>query len=797
MSDIRYALRLMRRAPGFTLVAVATLAIGIGANTAIFSIVYALLLRPMPYPAADRLVTVWQDMRARGGPAKEWASPGNYVDWKADTAIFSGVTAVSGWAASLSGMGEPEPLVGEQVTPEYFDVLGVRPALGRGFRPEDGLPDAHRVTIISDGLWARRFGREPGIIGRIVTLSGEPHEIVGVAPAEFRPGILSNATLWRPRRMNAANPARGAIILRVIARLGPGLSVAEASSGLAALARQLERRYPQSNTGVSFTIVPLRDQVVSDVRPALLVLLGAVGLVLLIACVNVANLLLARGAQRAREIAVRRALGAGRLRVVRQLLTESILLAAVGGGAGVLVGLWGVSALIAIAPAGVPRLDEVHMDSAVLTFAIALIGVTGVLFGLAPAWHAARDMFADRLKEGGRGTAGSAGGRTRRALIVAEVALALVLLVGGGLLFRTFLQLQRVNLGFDPDRVIVGAVNPPRQQYPEPKALVAFYDRVLEAASALPGVERAALSSIVPLGGGDSDVGFEIEGRPAPPTDAQVPAAWYRLVSADYLTLMRIPLRRGRLFAAREAAPSIVINETMARRYWAGEDPIGRRIRTGPQQPWFTIAGIVGDVKVRGAARDTEAEMYVPYWHMPEPGINIVLKTAVDAAALAGPMKQMVQRLDPAMPVSRIASMPQLAARSIQQERFSALLVGVFAGIALLLAAVGIYGVMSYLVAQRTAEIGVRLALGAAERQIFGLVIGDALRLTAIGVALGALGALGLGQALRRLLFGVGTADPLTFLSTAAVLVAVAMLATYLPARRAMRVDPIEALRAE
>ena len=797
MSDIRYALRLMRRAPGFTLVAITTLAIGIGANTAIFSIVYALLLRPMPYPDAGRLVTVWQDMRARGGPAKEWATPGNYVDWKADTAIFAGVTAVSGWAASLSGVGEPEPLVGEQVTPEYFDVLGARPALGRAFRPEDGLPDAHRVVIISDGLWARRFGRDPAVIGRMVTLSGEPHEIVGVAPAGFRPGILAAATLWRPQRMDMANPSRGAVILRVIARLRPGISLAEASSGLATLARQLERAYPRSNTRVSFAIVPLRDQVVGDVRPALLVLLGAVGLVLLIACVNVANLLLARAARRAREIAVRRALGAGRLRVVRQLLTESVLLAAAGGAGGVLLGLWGVAALIAIAPAGVPRLNEVHMDRTVLAFATLLIGVTGVLFGLAPAWHASRDTFAPALKEGGRGTAGAAGSKTRRALIVAEVALALVLLVGGGLLLRTFLQLQRVDLGFDPDGVVVGTVNPTRQKYDTPKALTAFYDRLLESAAALPGVKAAALSSVIPVSGGDSDVSFEIEGRPAPATDAEVMAAWYRLVSADYLKTMGIALRSGRVFGAHEAEPVIVVNETMARKFWPGENPIGRRIRSDPRQPWFTIIGIVGDVKVRGAARETEPEMYIPYWQAPEPGIAIVLETTLDPEALGGPMKRMVQSIDPDMPVSRIASMRQLAAESIQQARFSAMIVGLFAAIALMLAAVGIYGVMSYLVAQRTAEIGVRLALGAAERQIFGLVIGDALRLTAIGVAAGAVGALVLEQGMQRLLFGVHAADPLTFVSTAAVLVAVAAAATYIPARRAMRVNPIDALRAE
>jgi len=518
--------------------------------------------------------------------------------------------------------------------------------------------------------------------------------------------------------------------------------------------------------------------------------------VLLIACVNIANLLLARASGRLREIAVRRALGADRLRIVRQLLTESVILALAGGALGVLAGVWGVSALKAMAPDGTPRIDEVAIDPVVLAFAAALSILTGLLFGVVPAWHAARDHVTTALKQGGRGQAGDGGGRARRVLVVAELALALMLLVGGGLLIRTFLALQHADLGFNPDRVLAGFVLPPPVTYKTDAQRRTFYDAVLERAAALPGVTHASLSSVIPLSG-DSDMNFEIEGRPAPRTDAEQLTVWYRIVSANYFSAMEIPLKRGRLFAAREMTPLVVINETMAKKHWRGEDPIARRIRFSPDGPWFTISGIVADVQVRGARGTPVDEVYIPYWLMPEAGINVVLKTAADPALLAEPLKRAVKEIDPAIAVAGIATMERTIADANGASRFYATLVALFAALALVLAAVGIYGVMSYAVAQRSQEIGVRLALGAAERQIFSLVVGDTLKLAAAGLGFGILGAMVVGWTLRNLLFGVGGADPWTLGGTAAILLFVAVIASYVPARRAMRTDPIEALRAE
>ncbi|HEX5475714.1 MAG TPA: ABC transporter permease [Vicinamibacterales bacterium] len=794
LQDLRYAARLMVRAPGFTLVAAATLAIGIGATTAIFSVIDGVLLQPLPYPDAARLVTLWQDMHARGGPAREWATPGNYVDWRAQTDVFSGVFAVRGWPASLTIAGEaPEALRGAEVTPEYFDVLRVPPMLGRGFRPADGVPKAARVVVLSHALWQTHFGSDPHVVGRTILVGGEPHEIVGVMPARFSGPILPRATVWRPLQLNTASPSRGAIVLRAVGRLRPDVTVEQSSAALSTLARRLAQTYPESNTKVGFQIVPLRDQIVGGVRTPLLVLLGAVGFVLLIACVNVASLLLARASRRGREIAVRVALGAPRARVVRQLLTESLLLAAFGGVAGVLLGLWGVSGLVALAPAGVPRLDAVHMNGAVLGFAALLVVVTGIAFGFAPAWQASD--VAPALKDGGRGGGMAAGGRTRRVLIVSEVALALMLLVGGGLLLRTFLALQRVDLGFVPDHVMTVTLNTPPKTYQAQPKLIAFYRRVLDEAQGLPGVQTAALSSIVPLNGGDSDTDVEIEGRPAPASPADQPTAWYRLVSATYFDAMGIPLRQGRGFAAGEAAPVVVVNEALARKYWPGANAVGQRLRPGGRAPWFTVVGVVGDVKVRGAQAADRVEVYVPFWQMSEPGSNLVLKMSGDPSLVVKPLKQLVARIDPAVPLAGAATMRDLVAASVDEPRFYALLVGLFGVLALALAAAGIYGVMSYVVAQRTAEIGVRMALGARSGQVFGLVVGDTVKLTLLGIAIGAAGAAALSRSLHRLLFGVPAADPLTFGATGVVLLLVALAASYVPARRAMRIDPIRALR--
>ncbi len=793
--DIRYAGRVMLKARALTLVAIVTLALGIGANTAIFSVVDALLLRPLPYHEPDRLVMLWVDLRARGGPATEWTGPSQHFDWKALHDVFDGVTSFRGWNATIVAGPIPEAALGEQTTFEYFDVLGAGPELGRVFRQSDDIPNAPRVVVLSHSLWMQRYGGDASVIGQVIPINGEKHEIIGVMPASFRAALVTTAALWRPLRLNPANPSRDVAVFHTIGRLRKGVSLAQARAALATLSKQFERTYPETDVGKGVNPVPLQEQQVGEMRLALFVLLGAVGFVLLIACVNIANLLLARASGRMREIAVRRALGADRMRIVRQLLTESVVLALAGGGLGVLAGVWGVSALKAIAPDGTPRIDEVGIDRVVLAFAIVLSFGTGVLFGLVPAWHAARDQFTRALAQGGRGQIGDGGGRARRILIVAELALALMLLVGGGLLIRTFVALQNADLGFNPDRVLAGFVLPPPVAYKTNEQRVAFYDAVLERAAALPGVTHAALSSVVPLGG-DSDIDFLIEGRPQPRTTADALIVWYREVSASYFTTMEIPLRRGRLFGAREMTPLVVINETMAKTHWPHEDAIGRRIRFG-DSPWFTIAGIVGDVHVRGPRGSNRAEVYIPYWFMPEPGVNVVLKTAGAPTLLAEPLKSAVKDVDPAIAVAGIATMTSMIADANGASRFYATLVAIFAALALLLAAVGIYGVMSYTVAQRSQEIGVRLALGAAERQIFALVVGDSLKLAAVGLALGAAGGIVVARALQNLLFGVAGTDPITFSATAALLVIVAFAASYFPARRAMRTDPMEALRAD
>ncbi len=801
--DLRYATRLLRKSPGFTLPAVITLALGIGATTAIFSVVHALLLTPLPYPSPDRIVTVWQDMRARGGPADEWATPGNLADWRAEKSLFASMASIRLLGSlTLTGMGEPEPLVGEQVTLDYFDVLGVQPIRGRTFRPEDAVPNAPRVVILSHGAWQRRFGADEGAIGRRIVLGGEPHEVVGVLPAGFRPVIApATAEVWRPERFNFVNPSRGAVVLRVVARLQPDVSLDRAQAATATLARTLEERYPDSNRGAGINVVPLHDRVVSDVRGGLLVLSGAVLFVLLIASVNVANLLLARASNRTRELAVRMALGATRPRVVRQLLTESLLLASIGGLLGVGVSVLGVRALVALAPEGLPRLAEVGVNGSVLLFAAVVTLATGLLFGLVPALQGSREDSTPALKAtgaGGRGGGAGLGQRARRVLIVGEVAVALVLLVGGGLLLRTFLSLQRSDLGFDPANVLAGFVLPPPAKYPSPESRVAFYNQVLERAQALPGVETAALTSVLPLVGGDSDMDFQVEGAPPLKPGEESPVTWYRVVSAGYFKAMGIIPTRGRVFAAKEPAPEVVINEALARKHWPGQDPVGRRVRAGGGDgPWFTVVGTVGEVKHQGPRAAARGQMFIPYWHLPEPGVNVVLKTTGAPERLTRPLKDAVAQVDPDVPVSRTAPMAQSVAASIEAPRFLAWLVVLFGGLAAVLAAVGIFGVMSYAVAQRTAEIGVRLALGAGPRQVVWLVLGDGLRLAAFGVAIGLGASLLLTPALDTMLFGVTAGDPLTLALTASGLLAVAALACFIPARRATRVAPVAALKGD
>jgi putative ABC transport system permease protein len=796
--DIRFALRMLAKTPAFSIVAIVTLALGIGANTAIFSIVHAMLLRPLPYPAADRLVMVWQDLSARGERADEWASPGNYVDWRAERDLFAGVAAVQGWQPTLTGRGAPEPLVGEQVTVDYFDVLRVRPAIGRAFHADEMTPGAPRVAILSYGLWQRQFGGDPGIVGTRAALGGVPHEIVGVMPEGFRPAVIDSAELWRPRQLDTANPPRGLIVLRIVGRVQDGLSHDQAQAAANVLARQLEAAHPEFNVRTGIRIVPLHEQVIGSYRLALLVLLGAVVFVLLIACANIANLMLARASARSREFAVRLALGAGRRRVVRQLLTESVVLAAAGGALGLLVGWWGISWLTAVAPVDTPRVGEIGLNPSVLAFCIALTVATGVLFGLAPALQASRSRGPVSLRESGRSISGGSSRAARRTLVVLEVAVALVLLVGGGLLMRTLLRLQAVDLGFDPRGVLVGQVLPPQPKYPNGAARIAFYDRLLERVAAIPGAERAALSSVIPLGG-DSDMDLLVEGRPIPQSAADATTTWYRVVSAGYLQAMGIPLRNGRHIAPGEAAPVVVVSETAARRFWPGENPLGRRVRFSPRPdaPWFTVIGVAGDVRMQGAREGGRTEMYLPYWHVPEPGTNVVLKAQGSPLHLAAALRSAVREIDPDLPVSGVEAMDAIAARSIAEPRFLALLTGAFAALALALAAIGIYGVLSYVVATRTSEIGVRMALGAGRSQVFRLVVGEGLALAFAGGLLGVGAAFALSRGLGALLFETAPGDPATYAGMAAVVLGAALLAGVLPARRAMRVDPAVALRAD
>jgi putative ABC transport system permease protein len=796
IEDVRYAFRSFRKAPGFTLVAILTIALGIGATTAIFTVVHALLLRPLPYPAADRLVMVWQDQSARGGPVDEWASPGNVLDWQNEPGLFDGLAAMGGWRPTLTGEGEVDTVPGEQVSHQYFSVLGVPPAFGRGFVSEDDVPNAPRVVMISEAFWQRRFGGDPGILGRSLMLTGEPHEVIGVVPAGFRPILNSAADVWRPLRLNLAAPSRGSIFLRVVARMPAGSSIEQTRARATSLAQRLQAEHPDYNKDVGFTVQPLHDRVVGDLRPALLALLAGVAFVLLIACANVANLLMARGSRRVRELAVRTALGASRARIARQLLTESLVLASLGGLAGVLIAVWAVGALVGLAPAGTPRLSEIAVDRTILGFTFLLILVTGLLFGAAPAFQHSRVELTHALKDGGRGA--TAGGHTlRRGLVAAEVALAVVLLTGGVLLIQTFARLQASDLGFRTDNILFGGINPPAAAYPTREHLTVVYDQLLERASAIPGVRRAALTSVLPLAQGDNDMDFQIEGRPAATSPADASVSWYREVSAGYFDTIGMRIARGRAFEPGEATPSVVINETFAARHFPGEDPLGRRLRWGgPESPWFTIVGVAADAQARGAREPTRVELFIPYWQYAERGIAVVLQ-GPNAAQFAPALRDVVASIDPNLPVSGVRTMDDVLRESLGQARFLATLSGAFAGLALLLAAIGIYGVMAFVVAQRTMEIGVRMALGSTLVGVFRLVVGDGLRLAILGIAVGLALAVIVARSIGALLYDVEATDPLALGVTALVVLGVALGACLVPAWRASRVDPMVALRAE
>jgi predicted permease len=799
--DLRYGVRMLLKNPSFTLIAVLTLALGIGANTAIFSVVNSALLRPLPYPDSEQLMTIWEDHRARNGPVNEWTSPPGFEDWRDQAKSFDHVVALQDWGPTLTGQGEPERLSGAQVSHDTFTMLGVAPALGRSFRPEEDQRGAESVVIISHGLWRKSFGADPSLVGRRISLNGESCVVIGVMPAGFKFPIIAGADIWRPiQPVLNTRCRRGCITIRVMARLKPEATAAQARAELNAIAARIEQQFPDTNTKVGVTLVALREFLVGPVKTQMLALLVAVGFVLLIACANVANLLLARSATREKEIAIRASLGAGRWRIARQLLSESLLLAAIGGAMGALLAYWLVNLLVSFSPQGTPRLDEIGVDGRALGYAMAVTVLTGLLFGSAPVWQLFKADLNQSLRDGGKGLqAAQSGRRALSALVVAETALALMLLVGAGLLIRSFIRLQRVDPGFNPRNVLTATVALPQAVYPERNQIAPFYSQLLERVRTLPGVQSAAAVSSLPLAGFDSDAGFVIEGRPALQPD-QRPVAWISSVSPGYFRTMGMRLIAGREFTERdnENEPKVVIiSEATARRHFPNEDPIGKRIGNGRPDGWREIVGVTADVKHFGLKQDARVSMFFPDRQQPARQVFIVVRTAADPLSLSSALRGAVAAMDRNLAVSNISAMEKITAESIGQERFTLLLLGLFSTLALLLAVAGIYGVMSYAVAQRTHEIGIRVALGAQTRDVLKLVVTQGMALVLAGVGIGLASALALTRFIRGLLFGVSATDPMTFAGVAALLALVALVACYVPARRASKVDPMVALRCE
>ena len=789
--DVRFALRYLRKDPAFTAVAVLTLALGIGANSAIFSAVNALLLQPMPVKEPARLVVV-RDVQAGAGEAP--ASYPEYLDWKERGRIFQQLGAYFSTTFPLTGAGEPEQLSALRMTSGMLSLLGLRPPLGRDFRPEEENPEAERVALISRGLWRRRFGASPEVIGRKILLGGDPFSVVGILPDAFPFGGHPDVVI--PLRVKAEWAVRGLHFITVVGRLRSGPDLAAARAEVEGVAKALNS---EGVTRHGIAVTPIQDYFVSDSRPALLILLVAVGMVLLIACANTANLLLARGAGRRKEIAIRMAIGASRARLLRQFLTEAVLLASMGGCLGLGIAAWGVDFLVASAPA-LPRFDEIRIDGWVLGFTALLSLLTGLLFGLAPALQAGSADQSDNLKEGGRAGGGAPRQRLRTLLVMGEVAVSLVLLIGTGLLVRSFLRAIHDDRGFDGSRVLTATLALPNAPYPDAGKQTAFYTQLLEKVSALPGVEAAGVVSHLPLGGDNTNSGLLIEGKTFP--DNEPPLADDRLVSPDYFRAMGIPILKGRGFTERDdaSAPQVaLINETLARKFFPGENPIGKRIGMNwKSEGWQEVIGVVGDVRHDGLDLPLFPTVYVPYRQAIDPGMVLVVRAKNhDPLQLAGAVRAQVHAIDPNQPISSLRTMDEVASASVAPRRFSTVLLGAFAGLALFLASLGIYGVIAYSVTQRTHEIGIRMALGARRADVLRLVIGQGLRPVGLGLLAGLLTAVPLTRLLSGLLFGVGATDPWTFAGIPLLLASVGLLACYFPARRAARVDPLTALRHE
>jgi putative ABC transport system permease protein len=796
--DARHAVRLVLRAPVFSAIAILTFAIGIGVNTAVFNVVNGVLLRPLPYPDADRIAMIWLDNR-RQGIREDIASYPVYVDWRERATSFAQMAAYSAASFTLTGAGEPDRLRGAQATASFFDVLGVEPALGRVFTPREETAGQDGVVVLSHGLWQRQFGGAAEVVGRTLTLNGRPREVVGVMGPALR--WPERAELWVPLAPPPdVRDARTSFWLPVIGRVKHGVSADRAQVEMSAIAAALEEEYPELR-GFGAVVVPLHEQLVGDVRRPLLVLLAAVIFVLLIACANLANLTLGRTVARQKELAVRAAIGAGRGRLVRQILTETFVLALGGAAVGVLLAYWATAAFVGLAGGSLPRPDAIAMDGRVLGFALLLAVVSALLAGLMPALQASRGALAEALREGGR-EGGSAGGRrTRASLVAVQVALAFVLLTGAGLLVRSLWTMQRVDRGFDVDRVASMTLSLPPARYSEPGDVRGLYARLLERVGALPGVTSAATTTGVLQPLVTNAAIFEIEGRPLPPLEERVEYP-YEIASPGFFETLGITVLAGRTFTAADHADApraVVVNETLARLAWPGQDVVGRRLRQPgeDENPWMTVVGVIRDVRRADVRRAVRPELFLSALQVTPRTQTLLVRTAGDALAIVPAVRRELQSLDPALPLFDVGTLEAEMAGTLQDSRFQATLLAGLAGIALLLAAIGVYGVTSQAVSQRVHEVGIRMALGARAADVLGLILRQHLRPAAVGLLAGVAGALALTQWLRALLYGVGPADPLTFVVVGLVLGGVAVAACWIPARRATQVDPLQALRTE
>jgi putative ABC transport system permease protein len=793
LRDARLAIRSLTRAPGFALAAILTLALGIGATSAIFSVVYGVVLRPLPYAKPDSLAMIWEVVPNQG---RFSVAPANLVDWRREVTTFRAMAAFTNRDVTLDAASGPEQVPAAATSWELFDVLGVRPAIGRSFTAAEDAPGEDDVVVLSHGAWQRRFGGDTGVLGRRVTINGQPVSVIGVMPAGFQ--FPSTAELWLPLAIDPAKASRGGHFLGVIGRIAEGSSLERAGAQMKTVAERLATQYPDASGGESAEVVLLHDQVVGRIRPALLTLFAAVALTVLIACANVANLMLVRASVRQKELAIRGALGAGRARLMGQMLVESLVLAVAGGAVGVALAWLSIRPIQALSAGSIPRVAGIGIDLPVLGFAFAVSLVTGIVFGLAPAWQAARAGVADVLKEGGR-SATSGARWVRSGLLVVEVALSMVLLVGAALLLRSFAQVTGVDPGFRAEGVLSFRVSAPRTAYKEDRQVTAFYDALRQRLEALPTVGSVGLIQALPLKG-DYMLSFALQGRPATRAD-ETPSANYRVVTPRYFEALGVPLRRGRVFTDRDVTPGplvAIVDQAFVDRHFSGQDPIGRGIDIGNGTDGFAeIVGVVGNVRYDGLSLAPSPTMYVPMAQDAFSSMWVLVRTSGDPAALIADARRSVQALDPALPAYAMSPLEDVVSESLASRRFSMLLLSLFAAIALCLAAVGLYGVVAYGVSLRTREIGVRMAIGAGRGDVLRMIVVGGMRLALAGVVLGIVGAAALSGVLRTMLFGVAALDPASYVATALVLLATAACACYIPARRAMQLDPLQALRQE